>query len=264
MKLDASTIRLSVASLDRVLFPHPNDGTLMLALERKASIQQGAPATVKAQPFGGGVHLLDPRPLEEILGKIEFDSQHSRAEADFRLLIPSSEWEAVKDFCLVHLSNLEDPFLESTPHRELAEEFAEALHLHLRPDQYVFRRAGFTLETHLKPTQNVYAAGLPTVRIYLIFEVRLVDDSLIRRIQEANRSQSDPDLMALALEDYRNGGMGRINSVLTLPLNLVTQAYLDLPPENRFRLLNLENHWLDVSTLAILPGVEVEQYQRFD
>ena len=96
-------LRVSVATYNRVIFPHPESGATMLALERKATVLKGGSVNVRAQPFGGGVRILDPDPLKQILGEIEFDSERSKQEQDFRILIPPFKWEAVKRYCLHHL-----------------------------------------------------------------------------------------------------------------------------------------------------------------
>jgi hypothetical protein len=262
MNPDNPILRVSVANLARVLFSNPEDGNLMLALERQATVRRDGEVTVKAQPFGGGVHILDPEPLKAILGELTFDSVHSQMEADFRLLIPASKWEAVKEFCLAHLAEFDDPYLESTPERELSEEFSEAVRVDLRTDQYTIRRVGFVIEEPATPTLHIHAGGWPTARIYTLFEVMITDAGLVRQIQDVNRRYPDHDLMSRARKDHLNHGMGWINSVLTLPVGLVTREYLRLPKDNRFQMVNIENQWLDISTVAILPEVEVDQYQR--
>ena len=55
------SLRVSVASLARVIFPSPEDGTPMLALEHRATLLPGEEqVVVKAQPFGGAVRILYP------------------------------------------------------------------------------------------------------------------------------------------------------------------------------------------------------------
>jgi hypothetical protein len=257
-------LRVSVATLDRVVFPHPQDGTTLLALERKASLlrQPRHAAHVCAQPFGGGVRILNPKPLQSLVGPLHFDSDRSRSEQDFRLLIPASAWEQVKHFCLQHLANPQDADLEADPHRELVEEFAEVLDLHLEREQYTCRSGGFVIEDDPVPTTNAYAQGQPTVRIYRIFEVQLIDDRLCAAMLKGSQQFSDQDLGRLALEDLQKGGKGRANAILTLPLNRVRTAYLDIPPEMRYRAITVAGHRLDESVLAILEDVEVPQYQR--
>ncbi len=66
--------------------------------------------------------------------------------------------------------------------------------------------------------------GQPTVRLYRIFEVEIVDVALCTTMLSANQLYSDHQLGTLALEDFQNGGMGRANSILTLPLSLVTRV----------------------------------------
>jgi hypothetical protein len=200
--------------------------------------------------------------LKEILGELNFYSVHSQEEADFRLLIPASGWEAVKEYCLAHLAKLDDAYLESAPARELSEELLEAVHVDLRIEQYSIHRMGFVIEDPTSLALHDHAGGRPTARIYNLFEVMIIDAALIRRILEANRRTSARDMISLALKGHQNRRKGWINSVLTLPIQLVMEEYLRLPKEARFRTVNIENHWLDASTLAILPEVEVAQYRH--
>src|SRR6266511_357288 len=86
-KTSETILRVSVATYNRVVFPHPEDGTLMLALERQAKVMNDGSVSVRAQPFGGGVHILNPTRLQEIIGNIQFDSERSKHERDFRILI---------------------------------------------------------------------------------------------------------------------------------------------------------------------------------
>ena len=79
-------------------------------------------------------------------GEVRFDSERSEREADFRILISPSKWELVKQYSLRHLADQDDMELESLPHRELVEEFAETLGVSLEPDQYTFRPTGFVIE----------------------------------------------------------------------------------------------------------------------
>ena len=259
---ELTKIRVSVATYDRVIFPHPKDGTLTLALERKATVREDGSVRVRAQPFGGGVRLLDPGPLQEIVGEIEYDSERSKHEKDFRILIPPSTWEAVKEYCLHHLGNLDDPEIESTPQRELVEEFEETIHVALKSDQYTYQPAGFVIENNPVPTENIYACGYSTVRLYRIFDVQIVDVRLCEKLLTIAQGLSAQDLVRLALKEVQNGGRGRANSVLALPLDRVTHAYLALPSQMRFRKIIAEGHELDESVLAILGDIDVLEYQR--
>jgi hypothetical protein len=263
MSADYPLWRVSVATLNRVLFPHPQDGTLMLALERKATVGgAGADNTrVRAQPFGGAVRILNPTRLRQLLGEITFDSQRTRSEQDFRILIPPAEWQAVKQYCLQHLENPDDADLEAVPQRELIEEFADALSLGLEPDQYTCQPGGFVIENDPAPTDNVHVPGQPTVRLYRIFEVHLLDESLCTAMLTNSRRYSDQDLARFALQDFQSGGRGCANAVLALPLSLIAGSYLARPPEMRFQAITIENHQQHVSVLAVLEDVAVPQYQ---
>lgn len=255
-------LRVSVATYDQVIFLHPENKTWMLALERKATVYKDGSLHVRSQPFGGGVRILDSSSLKEILGEIEFDSDRSKQEGDFRILIPSSKWESVKQYCLSHLENLYDSELESTPDRELVEEFEETLHVDLKPGQYMAEPICSVVEDSPVWTENWYARGFPTVRVYRIYKVQIVDKTLCKLMLETDKKYSDEDLGILALNDFQQGGKGHINSVLALPLNIVLEAYHILPPESRYRKIKIEGHILDESVLAVLEKIDVPQYQR--
>ena len=255
------SLRVSVATLNRVIFRHPKADNTMLALERKATLLNGS-VWVRAQPFGGGVRILDKKRLQEIIGRIEFDSERSKYESDFRILISPSEWELVKQYALHHLANQDDTELEAVPHRELIEEFGEILGVSLGPDQYTFQQTGFVIENQPVPTDNANIQRWPTVRLYRTFEVEIVDIALCKTMLSANQLYSDEELGELALEDSRNGGRGRANSILILPLNLVLESYLALPLDIRHQKIVIENHKIDESVLAVLGEVEVPEYER--
>ena len=108
-------LRVSVAALVRVIFEHPLDGKLMLALERKGTVFEEAGLQrvyVSAQPFGGAITFRRLEPLRTLVGDFQFDSERSRSENDFRILIRPSDWNIVKQFCLRHLVD-DDSVLES-------------------------------------------------------------------------------------------------------------------------------------------------------
>jgi hypothetical protein len=257
-----SNLRVSVATLNRVILTHPKSEKIMLALERKASVSNDGSVRVRAQPFGGGVRILDQAHLQTILGDVRFDSERSEREGDFRLLISKSKWEPLKQYSLRHLADQDDLELESLPHRELVEEFAETLSVSLQRHQYTFRPTGFVIEDQPKPTDNANVQRQSTVRLYRTFEVEIVDPALCQTMLSANQLYSDEELGRLAVEDLVNGGRGRANSILILPLNLVLQSYLALPLEIRHQKIVIENHKIDESVLAVLPEVDVPEYQR--
>jgi hypothetical protein len=236
----------------------------MLALERKATLRNdgGGSFQVWAQPFGGAVRILDPAPLQEIIGEIRFDCDRSAREQDFRLLIQPPKWEAVKRYCLKRLAYPGDMELESSPDRELAEEFLGTMDVDLKPHQYGVRPFGFVIENDPIPTDNIYAPGLPTVRLYRIFEVHILDDTLSKTMLDASQTYTDQDLGALAVKDAQSGGKGRVNSILVLTHDPMKEAYLALPPQQRHGKLMFNGHELDESVLAVLGDIDVPQYER--
>jgi hypothetical protein len=253
------SLRVSVATLDRVIFPHPCDGTPVLALERKATLlEDSGEVYVRAQPYGGVVRLLDADALRDLIGVFRFDNERSRSEQDFRILIRLSDWAAVRRFCLQHLQNTDDPVLETDPSRELIEEFAEGLQIDVRADQYTCRPVGFAVEDQPTPTDNIYSRGLATVRVYRIFEVRIVDAALGQALLSASERYHDAALQTLA----RNSARGRANTVLTLPLHLIRDFYLGVKPGERYATGHVADHLLDVSVLALFDDVAVPQLQR--
>jgi hypothetical protein len=255
-------LRASVATYNRVLFQHPDNGTRMLALERQGTILEDGSVNVRGQPFGGGIHILNPTPLQKIIGKIQYDSERSKNEQDFRILIPPSKWELIKEYCLRHLKDEEDIDLETEPDRELTEEFFDTIKVKLHPDQYSVRPQGFVIENNPVRSENANARGQLTVHLYRIYEVQILDPTLCSILLTISHLYADQDVGALARQDFTNYGKGRFNTVLTLPLDSVVDSYLALGLDARYREVIVDQHVLDESVLAILPEVEVPQYQR--
>jgi len=259
------SLRVSVGALVRVLFENPRDGELMLALERKATLhkaESGRVVEVKSQPFGGAIRILDLRALRELIGDFHFDNERSRSEQDFRIFIRPSDWDVVRDFCIQHFSRVDDPILETDPRRELAEEFADALKINLTPDQYILKPVGTVVEDDPAPTENIHARDILTVRVYRIFEARIVDSSLAHTMMTNSESISHRDLCALALKDAQNGGKGRANAILALPMKGITDHYLAMSPEKRNAPVLFEENRLDETVPAVLEGITIPKYQR--
>lgn len=258
-------LRVSVATLVRVLFENPRDGNLMLALERKATLREaesGRFVEVKSQPFGGAIRILDLRALRDRIRDFHFDSERSRSEQDFRIFIQPSAWETVREFCIEHFSRVDSPVLETDPGRELAEEFADALKINLRQDQYIHKPVAIVVEDDPAPTENIHAKGILTVRVYRIFEATISDPSLAHTIMINSESLSHQDLCDLALEDAQNGGKGRANAILALQMKLISNVYLAMSPKERHAPILFEKNLLDETVPAVLDGITIPKYQR--
>jgi hypothetical protein len=256
---------VSVATLVRVLFENPHDGKPMLALEHKATLWEKEASRfvdVKAQPFGGAIRIHDLKALQDLIGDFHFDNEQSRSEQDFRIFIQPSDWEVVRQFCLDSFRQANDPVLESDPRRELSEEFHDALKMDFRADQFTYKPVGIAVENDPSPTENIYARGCPTVRIYRIFETRLVDTALINAMLMNSNSQSHEILRELALEDARTGGKGWANAILTIPLNQISAYYSAASPEARNRPISFQSYRLDETVAAILENVTVPKYHK--
>ena len=183
------SLRVSVATLARIILPNTEDGQPVLALEHKATVRKAkkgmpgesqTPPIVNAQPFGGAVRLLDYNRLLRLIEDFHFDSEHSHQEGDFRLYIQPSDWEIVRWFCLENFATGHDSVLEASPERELIEEFHDTLGIELHAKQYTVKPVGTVLEDQPQPSDNIYATGAPTVRIYRVFEVQIPDPVLFR------------------------------------------------------------------------------------
>jgi hypothetical protein len=258
------SLRVSAATLSKVLFEHPESNDLMLALERTATWRKtngDQIVVVKVKPFGGGIRLKDPSALQALVGGFHFDSLRSQDEMDFRIQIRPQDWESVQIFCLQQFQQ-SNSVLESSPERELLEEFEDALEIRLTTNDYLLKPLGVVVENTPSQTDNVRAPGSPTVRIYKLFEVRIASPRLIAAILESSQACKDRDLRNLAWKDKKAGGRGRANAVLALPYDLVTAAFQGLPPENRGEPVQVMGHQLDSNVLAILDGIESPKYQR--
>jgi hypothetical protein len=259
------SLRVSAATLAKVIFEYPGNGELMLALERKATLHKaktGRLVEVKSQPFGGAIRIQNLSMLHDVIGDFHFDSHHSRAEQDFRIFIRPSDWETVREFCVQHFSRVDDLILETSPGRELAEEFFDALKINLKPEQYIYKPVATVVENDPAPTENIHAQGVLTVRVYRIFEVRIVDSSLTDILITNSESLSHQTLCALALEDVKNNGKGRANAILALPLKHITDHYLSISPEKRNAPVLFDNNRLDETVSLVLEDIPVPKYQR--
>ena len=257
------SLRVSVAGLVRVLIKNPEDGALMLALERKANIYkvgEGSIAEVKVQPFGGAVRIIDLDKIRELIGDFNFDSERSRSEQDFRLFIKPSTWMGLREFCIETLNQPWNPFLESDPGRELAEEFYDALNVKLNQDQYLNKAVGTLIEDNPSSTDNAHSKGSPTVRVYRIFEATITDPILTNRILINSKSISKKDLYELALIDGQNGGKGRGNAVLVMPIREIIYYYQSLLPLDRNDPRQFKEYYFESTVPMILEGLTVPKY----
>jgi len=258
------SLRVSVATLVRVLFKKPNDGELMLALERKATLRRaedGLQVRVKSQPFGGAIRIFDLNAVHDLVGDFQFDSERSRAEQDFRILIRPSSWPSLRTFCLQHIVLDDDLTLETSPSRELVEEFSEALGVDLTPDQYVCKPIATMVENRAISTENIYAEGTGTVRVYRIYEAAITDLFLIDAILEHSDDPPHQSLCDLAIADARSGGRGKANSVLALPWERLRSFYRAMAPAARNVPITFEENRLDSTVAALLDEIAVPRYQ---
>ena len=259
------SLRVSVATLVRVLFKNPSDGKLMLALERKATLhetEKGRIVEVKSQPLGGAIRIRDLNLMRSLFSDFHFDSEHSRVEQDFRIFIRPSEWPALREFCLQHISSDDDPILETNPRRELNEELADALKINLKSEQYVCIPVATLVKNEATSTNNFYSKGSPTVRVYRTFEASITDSHLIDVMLKNSENISDQDLCKLAWTDFHNGGNGWANAISILSLKGLTNHHLSVLFKEHNKPFLYEKNLLDDSVSAILEGIPVPKYRR--
>lgn len=261
---DELSLRVSVATLVRVLFKNPRVDELMLALERKATLRrtaEGGAVRVKSRPFGGAIRIFDLSAVHDVLDDFHFDSERSRAEQDFRIFIRPSSWSSLREFCLQHIVLDDDLILETSPSRELVEEFGETLRVDLRPEQYVSKPIATVVENRAVSTENIYAAGTPTVRIYRVYEAAITDSFLPHAMLKHGNDLSHQRLSELAIADARSGGKGKANAVLTLPWERLQSVYRAMVPAERDIPIVFEENRLDSTVAAILEEIAVPRYQ---
>lgn len=260
---DALNLRVSVATLSRVIFPRPGDGAVMLALENKVTLVPGEiqdQIVLRAQPFGGAVRISNPARLLSEIGRFNYDSERSRIEQDFRVNIHPGSWDALLACCLEHLLLEDDTYLDSDPARELMEEFQDTLGINLQPDQYTLTPARIVIENEPSPSENLRAGGNPTVRIYRVDDVDVLDPALSRMIVANSEANPGPALKHRAERDAQTGGRGRANAVFAAPLADIRDAYLAIQPALRGERLLFGQTILAGNVAAVLEGVEVPKY----
>jgi len=255
------SLRVSVATLVRLVFTSDLDRDL-LVLERKATyFERDQRPALKAQPFGGAVRIHDPSPIHELTGGFHFDSPRSRAEQDFRIFIHPASWGALKAFCAEQFQALDEAVLEMSPARELAEELDDSLGVQINRDQYIYRPLWTVVENHPTPTANIHAETQPTVSMYRVFETQIVDPGLWQQIKLNSDRFSDQDLQERALEDLGNGGKGRANACMILPMDSLRQLYLSLSLHQRNSTISFEKTTLERNVVALLDDITVPQFQ---
>lgn len=262
---DKLKLRVSVATLVRVVYKDPSNSEWILALERKATLHEsktGRHVEIKSQPFGGAIRIQNLNLLKDAIGDFQFDSDRSRSEQDFRILINPLHWEAVREFCIQQFNRDDDSILETNPGRELAEEFYDALGVNIKPEQYISMPVTTIIENKAMPTRNIHAMGIPTVRVYRIFEASITDSSVIQIVMENSEKISDQALYERTLENARNSGSGRANTILALSLKGITDFYSSIPLEECNVPVLYEKNLLDETVSLVLDGITVPKYQR--
>ena len=262
-RTDELTLRVSAASLARVVFDHPDESTRMLALEHKAYVSRTSPSAevvVRAQPFGGAVRIMDPDEISAVSGGFNFDSERSRSEDDFRIFIHPSRLEALCRHVARAAGQASMVDLEIGPSRELGEEFGDSLDIQLQPEAYTVRPPRIVVQNQPTPTSNLRAPGAPTVRIYWIYEVDLQDPELIRLMLDNSQKNPGRVLSQMARDRYRLGTGDRANAVLVAPLAEIHRVYLATPVEKRSEPVPFHDTVLAGNVAAVVPDLSISKF----
>jgi hypothetical protein len=167
-------------------------------------------------------------------------------------MINPDQWEKMKEICRDHLNFEEDGIINSSPVRELTEEFEDSLGVRITSDDYHLTSRKMLVEEKLTKTENVNAMGIPTKRTYYLFDAMLTDLRIIKMMIDNDALYSDLDLRNMANEDARRGGKGRANAVLTLSLDKLTELYRSSRKGSGESNIMYEGHQLDGNLPAIL------------
>jgi len=255
-------LRVSVANLVKVTFIRPEDQRIMLVLERNGTVRSEHnkyAVIARIKPFGGGVQIIDPGVLRGEIGEFNFDSHRSGVERDFRIFINPDNWDTVKRFCWHHLRE-QSEVLESSPRRELVEEFQDTIGTDIKPGQYLLKWSRVIVEDEPAITSNPRSVGSLTKRIYSIHEMKVLDAELITKLIESSDSCSDQDLCSAAEKDFLEGGRGRANAVLVLKKDQLVSFFQNLSQQKRSTQIRIWGHEQDGNVLAILDEVESKKY----
>jgi hypothetical protein len=170
----------------------------------------------------------------------------------------------IKEICREHAKKTGRGILDSSPERELAEEFEDCLRIRITPDQYDLQRRDLIVEEIPLATDNVRARGIPTVRVYYIYEAWIKSAELTNRILLADRKRySDEHLREMAREDSKRSGRGKANAIVTLPLDDVMDIYTSIPLEKRSEPVRVGQYQLDGNIPAVLRNIDHPRYQRY-
>lgn len=247
-------LRVSVGTLIRVLFKHPDSGKQVLALERTATLYKngdGKEVIVRAKPFGGGARILRPDIMRDRIGDFHYDSERSRQEQDFRIMVNAGSWEKVKELCREY-DQQEGEVFEKEPQRELTEEFYDSLKFNLKKEDYLSNPKGIIIKDQIVATGNIHAPGVMTARVYFLYEAQIIEPKVIQLMLNNSLSISNKDLRKMAYDDAANGGKGRANAILALDLSEVQEAYSPIPPERLDEPVYLEGHRLEGNVPMVL------------
>lgn len=262
---DELSLRVSAASLARVVFDHPEESARMLALEHKAFVSRTSPSgevVVKAQPFGGAVRIMDLGEISAVAGGFNFDSEKSRSEHDFRIFVRPSGLDALIQHVSQAAGHTSMVDLEIGPSRELGEEFGDSLGLRPRGEVYTVRPTRIMVQDQPTPTSNLRALGAPTVRIYWVYEVEIQSPELCRLMLESSQAHPARVLGEMAQEQHRLGTGERANAVLAASLAEIRQIYLATPLEKRGEPVPFHDTVLAGNVPVILDQISVPGYQH--
>ena len=256
-------LRVSVGVLVKVLFTNPATGQITLALERIATLRKingSSKVDVTVKPFGGGVRITDPQELKKLIDDFQYDSEKSKEEKDFRILIYQEMWGKIKEICNDQWHGKGKRIFDYSPDRELAEEFEDSLNVKLKSDEYRLIPKSMIVQNLPSRTNNIRAQGRPTVRVYYIFEAWIKSYELIKLMMTKSKEYSENDFKKAALKHAELGGKGRANSIMIIGIDELRDKFNSIPLKERSGNINFNEFKLEENVLALFSEVKSLNY----
>ncbi|MFZ0455919.1 MAG: hypothetical protein WAM24_19380, partial [Ignavibacteriaceae bacterium] len=197
------------------------------------------------------------------IGEFNYDSELSKQEKDFRVLVRPESWVKIKGICREHLTGLEKTVIDISPNRELSEEFEDSLRIKLTSENYYLKLLGMAIEEKPDETENIRSKGIPTVRVYYIYLAEIISSGIIKMMLANSKQYSDNDLRKIAMEEKRKGGKERVNAGLTLEPDELGAIYSSLQFKRNNEPVYFGQHRLSGNVPVIIEGYKLFQISTF-
>ncbi len=210
-------VRVSVGSLTLLTISDPLDQKEYFAFERRAtgSSERGRKTwSTKSVPFGGAIKIKDKSALVDLIGDFDFDSDESRENNDFRIIVDRRKWKKIKIFCERSISQNNKRVIDFDPFDEIKEEIWKPTKIEVTRKKLSTKRIGTFANDFPVPTENINTPGKQTYRFYCLYNTRVVDQQLAKKLLKHADLRMDKECGFTAIKSRRTKGDGRYNSIL--------------------------------------------------